>query len=126
MDLSSLPIVTEWGLTGLKIVRANSFLFSATSDILIDNMLLYDDPVLSVSNVKADHFSIFPNPASEVIYIKGMNVKNAGLGIYMINGSLIKETVGDKISVTNIESGTYILKINNGNKHAAYPVFINH
>ena len=126
VDLSSLSNVSYWSLTGLKIVRTNSFLFSANSDILLDNMLLYDEAILSVGNVKSDYFSIYPNPASEVIHIKGLNGTNAKLGIYMINGSLIKETVGDKISVTHIKSGTYILKINNGNKHSAYPVFINH
>ena len=89
-------------------------------------MLLYDEAILSVGNIKAEYFSIYPNPASENIYIKGIDGGNAKLEIYMINGSLIKESVGDKISVTDIESGTYILKIKNGDKHAAYPIFINH
>lgn len=126
VDLSSLPDVSDWTLTGLKIERKNLYLFSSTSDILLDNMLLYDEPILSVSNVKADYFSIYPNPASEVIHIKGIIGTNAKLEIYMINGSLVKEAVGDKITITDIESGTYILKIKDGDKQAAYPVFINH
>ena len=65
-------------------------------------------------------------PILENIYIKGIDGGNAKLEIYMINCSLIKESEGDKISVTDIESGTYILKIKNGDKHAAYPIFINH
>ncbi len=126
VDLSSLPGFYDWELIGLKIERKNNFLFSSTSEILIDNMLLYDEAILSVGNIKAEYFSIYPNPASENIYIKGIDGGNAKLEIYMINGSLIKESVGDKISVTDIESGTYILKIKNGDKHAAYPIFINH
>jgi hypothetical protein len=126
VDLSSLPNVPEWVLTGIKIDRKNNYLFSATSDISFDNMLLYDEPILSVTNVKADYFSIYPNPASETIYIQGVNADNAKLKIYMINGSLVKETVGNKVSVSDIKSGTYILKINNGDREGAYPIFINH
>lgn len=124
VDLSSLPNPTEWTLTGLKIERKNEFLFSAKSEILLDNMLLYDEPVLSVKNPKSNEISFYPNPASDFIVVKGSSAEQAELKILSLNGQLIKTTQGNKMVVTDLNMGTYLLKIKYRGKNYTYPLFV--
>jgi hypothetical protein len=126
VELSSLSNPSEWILTGLKIERKNEYLFSAKSEILLDNMLLYDAPVLSVKNTNADNISIYPNPASTFIHIKGVYSEVSNLKLYSITGSLIKETFGDKIYTGDINQGTYILRVELNQKTYTFPVFVIH
>jgi len=123
-SLSDLPADRVYQLTGVQIMREKPILFAANLNISLDNMLLYDKSVLAVDNVNPDYFISYPNPASEIIHIKGIIGGNAKLSIYQINGSLVKKALGNKISVTDLESGTYILKITNDDKCVAHRIFI--
>lgn len=126
VELSSLSNPSEWTLTGLKIERKNEYLFSAKSEILLDNLLIYDAPVLSVKNSTVDDLSIYPNPASTFIHIKGGYSEVPNLKLYSITGSLIKETIGDKIYAGDINQGTYILRVELNQKTYTFPVFVIH
>jgi len=54
-------------------------------------------------------FEVFPNPAYDRIYIYGENFRQATL--YDFKGMLIMQTKENEISVGNLSSGIYILKI---------------
>ena len=126
VDLSALPNLSEWTLTGLKIERKNEFLFSAKSEILLDNMLIYNEPALSVKNYNSENISIYPNPASEFIHVKGTFGAVTNLKLYSLNGMLIRETVDNKIFAGDILLGTYILKVEFNHKSYTFPVFVVH
>lgn len=55
--------------------------------------------------------SCYPNPTKDYIYINGTN--NSYIEIYDIMGRLIKIDTGDKIDVSDLMSGIYIIKIDN-------------
>jgi hypothetical protein len=63
---------------------------------------------VSVENKTLANVVIYPNPVSEVLYIKGMEV--ASINIYSITGRLMKSrSNSNEISVSDIAPGSYIL-----------------
>lgn len=69
------------------------------------------DGVLSVRNTIAPQFSVFPNPASNVVHIKGVNNTVKEVKIYSITGVLKKQTKETIIDITDLSSGIYLFKI---------------
>jgi hypothetical protein len=63
---------------------------------------------VSVENKTLANVVIYPNPVSEVLHIKGMEV--ASINIYSITGRLMKSNSNsNEISVSDIAPGSYIL-----------------
>jgi hypothetical protein len=60
---------------------------------------------------------VYPNPASDVLYISSFN-KVTTMNLYSANGGLVKQYNGDmeRIYLTGLQPGVYFLKINVGNK----------
>ena len=111
VELSSLPPDEAYTLTGIKVIRKQGIL-SRTLDIYIDNMLLYDDPLMNfLPKIPAGQIEIYPNPASEVIYVKTFSNEVPLLQLYSLNGILLKEVRVNEIAVKEFSAGTYILKI---------------
>ena len=90
------------------------------------------DPTVSLDEDNlADDFVVYPNPASNTIYFKNNNYNNSSYHIQLIDvyGKVIIETeaaISNKIDVTNITSGMYIVRLtnNNTNKTALKKVII--
>ena len=86
------------------------------------------DEVSEVKNIEvASHFSIFPNPASELFFIK--NEKESGeLKLISTNGKvLLQKTLvngNNDIDVSNLVSGIYFLKINYGDSFFTEKIFV--
>ncbi|RUA06888.1 MAG: hypothetical protein DSY82_09035 [Flavobacteriia bacterium] len=81
----------------------------------IDGILAVDD-----YNKLDDIENIYPNPAKEIINIKGNFNKDIYLKLYNLKGKTVSEKLNyinktDRIelNIQNIESGIYILRINN-------------
>lgn len=70
---------------------------------------------LSTNDVNINSVSIFPNPTSDYLNIKGMT-EDASVQIYSITGQLIMsdliKTSNSKINVSKLSSGIYFLNIN--------------
>ena len=124
VSLATLVPQGSWTLTAVKIKRKNAYNFSASTDVLFDNLLLYDTPILSVKNTFANALKVYPNPSADIIYVDGLQETNALLKLYSVSGALLKEVKGNKISVQDVETGTYILKINSEGNFAAKTVFV--
>ena len=60
-----------------------------------------------------DLYTIYPNPTSTIITIKGADASITSK-IYSIDGKLMRATQGNQIRVSDFPSGTYILKTNDG------------
>ena len=56
-------------------------------------------------------FSCYPNPTKNYIYINGAN--NNYVKIYDTMGRLMKTEIGDRIDISNLISGVYIIKVDN-------------
>jgi hypothetical protein len=72
---------------------------------------------LATSDVKTDatKIQIFPNPVADVIRVSGIN-NGQSIQIYNMAGQLVKsETFDQKINVSELSSGVYLLKISTKN-----------
>ncbi len=65
---------------------------------------------VSVEDVKATEVVLYPNPASDLLEIRGMDV--ASVKIYNLTGQLMKEVYNSSvINVSDMRSGTYAVTI---------------
>lgn len=64
----------------------------------------------SVENNKASDVVIYPNPASDILLIRGMDV--ASVRIYKITGQMVKEYRNSvDLNISDIKTGTYIVTV---------------
>lgn len=86
------------------------------SDIIGVDSFSIDHPQLGSSDVVRNNFEISPNPAHNVLYIKNKNqISINGAFIVDMNARIVKEIdknlLGDSISITDLETGVYFIKI---------------
>ncbi len=79
------------------------------------------DDALSVSEFDINGFTIYPNPAKDVLTIKLNNISNAKLSIYDIQGKLVLErSISQEqnleLNVSDLQSGLYFVKLNTSTK----------
>lgn len=72
---------------------------------------------LAVSDVKKNHISVYPNPATDVINISNVSSKTK-FEIYSVGGQLVNQgTTDGKVNVSKLAKGVYILSLeSNGEK----------
>jgi len=111
LGLSSLEENKEYTITGIKVIRGDGFL-SGNLEFYLDNMLLYDNLLFnSEPEIEAAALSVYPNPASDMVYVKTASNKLPLLQLYSLNGNLLKETKANHISVSEFSAGTYMLRV---------------
>ncbi|MDR2806476.1 MAG: T9SS type A sorting domain-containing protein, partial [Dysgonamonadaceae bacterium] len=109
--LSALPAEEDFTLTGIRVIRQEGIL-SKTLDICIDNMLLYNAPTgNSLPKTAAETIEIYPNPASETLFVKTGTAETPRLQLYSLSGILLKEVRANQIAVKDLSAGTYLLKV---------------
>lgn len=62
-----------------------------------------------ITNIIDNNLNIFPNPAENIVYIKGLSVKE--LYVYNNIGELVEKVNDNIIDVSNYASGLYIINI---------------
>jgi hypothetical protein len=87
-------------------------------------MLIYNTSILSTNKLYGDVVKVYPNPVSDFIHVTVKNNMNPLLQLYSISGVLIKEIRTNKLNVSDIATGTYILKVKLSNANLSYPIFI--
>ena len=103
IDIDSLMPSTEYGfMISLKfddgITWVSSPLYFVTEE--------YD----AVASSTAPEVSIYPNPASDIVHIDG--VEATEIRVYNVNGQLLKTVNGsNEIMVSDLPAGTYLLRI---------------
>ena len=80
----------------------------------VDDVSLIFASTLSISKEELMSFSIYPNPATDLISISGVdNIKS--IKVYSILGSLEKEVFNtNQIDISELSSGIHIIKVDNG------------
>ncbi|OBX23215.1 MULTISPECIES: T9SS type A sorting domain-containing protein [Bizionia] len=73
------------------------------------NSISFQTLDLDAVNLK-DTINIYPNPVSDILYIKTANAIN-NIEIFTLLGSRVLKTTNSEINVNNFQSGTYILKV---------------
>ena len=80
----------------------------------IDDVSLIFASTLSISKEELMSFSIYPNPATDLISISGVENINS-IKVYSILGSLEKEVFNtNQIDISELSSGIHLIKVDNG------------
>jgi len=68
-----------------------------------------------LDNNKVSDISIFPNPSSDIIFVKNYFLPLIKVSIYSIQGKYIKDLklVSNYLDITDLSNGVYILKMDN-------------
>ncbi|WP_417558978.1 T9SS type A sorting domain-containing protein [Mesoflavibacter zeaxanthinifaciens] len=80
---------------------------------------IYGNGLLSTSTIDVNSFSIFPNPAKDIIYIKKRkNTSISKIRIFDINGKLVCSITSfnkdiQKLDIQSLHNGIYFLSIKN-------------
>ena len=91
--------------------------FNYEYQILEKNSTVMLDNTLSVSSVEKEDFALYPNPAKNELYIKGID-RAAGFSIHAADGKLVKTGTYQPektINIADLEPGTYIFTIKEKN-----------
>lgn len=89
---------------------------SVSDYVIIDNVTTnytINGVTLSVENNQFETFSVFPNPAQDVVYIKG-NVEVKSIIMYDITGKKVLSNtnlVNGTLDVSSLNTGLYLLKV---------------
>ncbi len=88
------------------------------SDIDRGFFLVKDPTILSTNEVSVTEFSIYPNPAKTNITIQSQNSPVSQVEIYNVLGQRVlnsdfSETTSANIDISGLNSGMYLVKINN-------------
>lgn len=103
--------MANYQLTGIRIVRKNNVL-SKSTEIYVDNLLQYDAPISGLDPHSFDqNIRIYPNPVSDVLFVKSDENEVPLLQLYSLSGVLLKVVNDKQMSLTEFEAGTYLLKV---------------
>ncbi|WP_053991243.1 T9SS type A sorting domain-containing protein [Mangrovimonas sp. TPBH4] len=86
--------------------------FTVTSPIttaLFDNLIV-ENATLSTSEISMEEISIYPNPTSSILYIKGVT-GIISTEVYNSLGQLIVSNTDTEINVEDLTAGVYVLKV---------------
>jgi len=100
-------------VAGVTWDRNLRFQFS-TADIGFSSLSVNGSDVLGLEDVNSSVFSIYPNPTTDLISIRGVeNIKS--IKVYSILGSLEKEVFNtNQIDISELSSGIHLIKVDNG------------
>ena len=91
---------------------------NSAATVYIDNVLLSNNPNprtcsdTGIKDVDVEKLSVYPNPASDFIYITGSE-KKIQVSVFDSVGRLVLKTNDVPVNVTNLDRGIYFLKVKN-------------
>ena len=75
-------------------------------------------PTTGISELKSTSFTIFPNPAKDVLYVIGENAINSTIFILDQAGKVVKTfTNSNSLSIQDLDKGVYFIQIESNNKN---------
>ena len=75
--------------------------------------------------IDAGQIEIYPNPASEVLFVKTLSNEIPLLQLYSLNGYLLKEVRANEIVLKEFDAGTYLLRVTTDQGISGKPFIIN-
>ena len=99
---------------------------------VIDNFIIDATQVLSVNDLDATNFSIYPNPSKDIFNIRRTNFlgEQMEVKVYDVTGKLIKNQKNIinnnyQLEMSGVTKGFYFLRINIGNKFLTKKLILN-
>jgi uncharacterized repeat protein (TIGR02543 family) len=111
------PTRTGYTFTGWYKEASCTNLWNFATDVVTTDIILYAkwDKINSVQNFTDDALCVFPNPASDMLYIKGEGSENLSISIFDLTGTIVWNGMvnGQSVNLSQLPAGCYILKIFN-------------
>jgi hypothetical protein len=123
--LTSLAKDTDYQLTAIRLNRTAPYLFSSTSSVLLDNLLLGNKFYSGFKDEKVEQLIVYPNPADAYINVKNENESTLQLELLNSSGQKIRNQAGNSMYTGDLPEGFYILRINSNNQKITRTVIIN-
>lgn len=77
-------------------------------------------------NLMKNPISLYPNPSSGILNIENNSGKVLkDISFYSVTGALVKQTIDNKINISNLQNGIYIVKIQMENQILNYKLIKN-
>lgn len=97
-------------------------------NFIVEGTSVYPDYITMLEDILIQNieFTIFPNPAKEVLYIN-CNVENAIVQIFDINGKLVQTDLtfsNSEINISDLVSGTYLIILSTDNGKTGIQKFV--
>ena len=122
-DPADLYLKLNSGDSAGQMTFYNGALYISSSSGDSGKVIKITDPMLGLKDVNnvADNFIVYPNPATEYLVIKNSKVDLKTIQLFDMAGREVKnfkpsEIKDNKIILSNLTSGNYILKVNNTSK----------
>jgi len=118
MDIISYEIIENGTSRSLIITGANN------------DYAIYGNELLAANDFKSDTFSVFPNPAEDIIYIQKNENKNLSeISIYDINGRLVQlitqvDSNNLKINISALNNGVYFISLKSDSNQVVFQKLI--
>ncbi len=99
----------------LVFVEKNVVLLDTNGEVLAEEpirgirKIVFASSGTATENIQADNILVYPNPAHDILLIKG--IEDQKLRVYDMQGHLLKITHGTQVSVSELTTGTYLLQI---------------
>jgi sugar lactone lactonase YvrE len=127
-DLSTDSIELDFTLAGFYNVALSITNDYGTSAKSSDNYIAVSTTGAVTNYVSSDMLKVYPNPASESIYVKiDPSLGATVIHLYHINGNLIKALQSNEIvSTADLASGTYFITVSSPELNIAKKLVITH
>jgi hypothetical protein len=93
---------------------------TSTCDALVtvDAGLGIDDNILA-------NISLYPNPSSDLVFIKGANTELEAVVFDLLGKQVMREFITDKLDISCLEKGTYIINLTDGINTSSHKIIKN-
>lgn len=111
-------------VVGLRVNYTNQFMFSNNLNIMLDNLLIYNESVLGIRSVSTKKLRVYPNPTNRFINVDIPSNEAVTLELYSLNGLKLETVNHNKMDVSAFQSGIYLLKMYSCGCFWVTPLFI--
>lgn len=108
VDLTELEVGKSYQFSGVVVKQTNS-LMGVSSSFKMDELLKLAGAG-GVDRIEIAELTLYPNPASEYL-IANAGTTLLGMELFALSGVKVAETLGNVLNVSDIASGTYVVKV---------------
>lgn len=116
---------TETAPTNATFLRFSFRNYTSSSDMDIDNVIVYETASASTKENNIDGLNIFPNPANDVLNITSNSTADKNVQLFDLTGKKVLDvTTISTVNVATLKAGIYVAKITEAGKTATRKVII--
>ena len=110
-QLQDIAKIGKWVFVGDELQLLDKSGSVLVSELIqnIRKITFATSPTTAIEDVESGAIVVYPNPTQDVLYVKG--TENTILRVYDMQGQLLQTAEGDRLTVSSLSTGTYLLQI---------------